>query len=203
MSKVTLFWFAAAVAVLATPAFGDDDPALFQDGSHCAGTYWCISTGRAIDPNTGEATLEFILKTSVGGSQGITEPFDTGWAETVTGATIDNLLDFEIIGGKDVIFLYCGNATCNAADVGLPATLPANPVLFAYGNTYTPNAGQPGYASSYSSQGAQPTVPGYAVVNAGPYVNGKGVIAPEPSSIVLLGCMLLMTPGVFRRYSRQ
>ncbi len=203
MSKFSAFVWVAAVTMLATAAFGDgSDPALFQNGTGCAGSYWCASTGVAVDPNTGDYTLEFILMTSVGESEGIT-PFKPGWVKDVTGATVDNLLDFEIIGGKDVIFLYCGNAFCSADDVGLPAISTAGFASFNYGSVYIPTSIQPGYGTAYDPAGHSEGTPQYAIENTTPYVNGVGVQAraSEPSSVLLLGCMLLVTIQAVRRYA--
>ena len=149
---------------------------------------------------TRRCTLEFILMTSVAESEGIT-PFKTGWVKAVTGPTVHNLLDFEIIGGKDVIFLYCGNAFCSADDVGLPVISTAGFVSFAYGSVYTPTSIQPGYGTAYDPAGHSEGTPQYAIENAAPYVNGVGVSTSEPSSVLLLGCMLLVITEALRRYA--
>lgn len=199
MLKVSLLIGAAALALLATSAFGDVvDPALFQDGSHCTGTYWCTSTTIAIDPNTGDDTLEFLVNTSTSQSEGITL-FTTGWVKAVTGSTVDDLLDFENIGGKNVIFLYCGDASCSSDDVGLPPISTAGLVSFTDGGVYDPTSGQPGFGNSYSSQGVLANPTEYGIEDVG-HINGVGVTAaPEPTSLLLFGGILLMLTGSLRR----
>lgn len=189
----------AAFGLLATSAFADiSDPALFQDGSHCSGTYWCSSTTVAVDPNTGDDTLEFIINTSVAQSEGITL-FTTGWVKAVTGSTVDDLLDFENIGGKNVLFLYCGDANCSSDDVGLPAISTAGLVSFTDGGLYVPTSGQPGFGNSYSSQGVLANPTEYAIEDVS-HVNGNGVSAvPEPASVLLFGGIPLVLAGISRR----
>jgi hypothetical protein len=202
MYKFSVLVGVAAFGLLATSAYADiSDPALFQDGSHCSGTYWCSSTTVAVDPNTGDDTLEFIINTSVNQSEGITL-FTTGWVKAVTGSTVDDLLDFENIGGKNVLFLYCGDSRCSSDDVGLPAISTAGMISFTDGALYTPTSGQPGFGDSYSSQGvlSDPTI--YSIIDPaeGARVNGVGVSAvPEPSSVLLFGGIPLVLAGALRR----
>src|ERR1700728_1985403 len=110
MSKLSTLFCLAALAVFASAAFADDDPSLFQNGANCAGTYWCASAGLGFDPVTSTSTLEFVLNSSVNESMGFTPFTVTGLVAYKTGSVVEDELDFEIIGGKDVIFLYCGNA---------------------------------------------------------------------------------------------
>src|ERR1700728_3300334 len=64
----TMLFCAAAVAVFATAAFGDDglDPTLWQNGQGCnasstppVATYWCAGTAFAAAPGQTSKTLEF------------------------------------------------------------------------------------------------------------------------------------------------
>jgi hypothetical protein len=205
-----LFVSAACLLVSATAAFADVDPALFQDGTNCSDTFWCAGTGVAVDPNTGDSTLEFLMNVPTPGKvDGITTPFDTGWVEAETGSTLDFLLDFEIVGGHDAIFLYCGQAKCTADDVGLPTKMPTVSASFILGNTFTPAPGQPGYGVSYTPN--SDATPIYGIVTGPnvtftlPFVSGIGVVdvpVPEPSGVLELAFMMIAAAAFARKWQR-
>ena len=84
MSRFSVCFCAAAVAALATAAFGDIlDPALAQTAvsSDCGGSYWCASINPGtLDPNTGDSTLEFVMSAGI-------PSFTLGWVAEETGST--------------------------------------------------------------------------------------------------------------------
>lgn len=170
-----------------------NDPAMFQDGINCVG--WCHSAGIGVDPNTSDATLEFI-------TTGIT--FTTGWV-SVQGSGGQDLLDFVDNNGTYEIFLYCGSTDCESDDAGLPTTLPTVSAANTYnatggviaGYSFTPAVGDAGYDSNstYSTYGIEDD-------SNATKVNGVGVTdteVPEPSSLLLLGSALVLSLAVLRR----
>jgi len=220
----TMLFCAAAVAVFATAAFGDDglDPTLWQNGQGCnasstppVATYWCAGTAFAAAPGQTSKTLEFLLNTvtTVGpSSTGITlfSAAQQGWVEYETGGTVDDYMDITVVGGQDAIFLYC-NVDCGPNDAVLP-TAPAvsviipwaSPALFpAAGSVspaYTPaSSTSPGWGTAYYQgtplPGTNPP-PVYGILN-------NYIATPEPSAALLLGVFLLAMTGVLRRYVRQ
>lgn len=215
----------AAGLLTGVSALADDDPAIYQTstGSNCAGgvDYWCTSAGLGTDPNTGNQTLEYLIRTSSGsGSEGITE-FTQGWVAYEDGSTVEDLLDFVVTpAGKDEIFLYCGNAYCTTGlDVGLPV-MPTNytivqtaaPSPAAGSTSYTPckvktsptcayaevgtsTYPQPGYAPQYNAAGSTTAVYNAFTIeytSTGGITSGVGKEAvPEPSSLLLLSSMMI------------
>jgi hypothetical protein len=174
-----------------------DDPALVQDGTGCFTNTWCASTGVAVDPNTGDKTLEFILNAGT--------IFNSGWVAAVTGSTVDDLLDFEKIGSSTyAIFLYCGDTHCSADDLGLPTGISAVATFTDTGDgssPYAPTSTQPGHGTVAGA------VDLFGIVDRGS-LDGSGRTAtaatPEPTSVVPLGTMLLIAgAGIRRRQKRS
>jgi len=187
-------FLAMTAAYFAPSAHADpiNDPALFQDGINCVA--WCQSTLVGVDPNTSNATLEFI-------TQGIT--FTTGWAKVVGSGGYD-LVDFVNNGGSYDIFLYCGSTDCEAPDLGLPGLVPSVSAANTYtpgsgiinGFTFTPTAGNAGY----DSNGSLGT---YGIIDDSHarQLNGVGVTdaVPEPGTWLLFATALALLAVVGRR----
>jgi hypothetical protein len=204
MSKFSMLFCTAAIAIFATAAFADD-PALFQDGTNCATTYWCASASVGNDPVTGDDTLEFKINTSTGTTQGITlwTGNQLGWvaATNPAGTVVQDLIDFEVIGGQDVAFLYCGDTKCSSDDLGLPKGIGLPTNTFVDGTQYSPTLSQPGGGSSYAYNNENVLLkdsPGYQIIDTGS-LNGKGVSAPEPSAWLLLASMVFAVAALGRR----
>lgn len=217
MSRLSVLFCAAAVALFATAAFGDDDPTLASNGVSCAGSYWCAGSGLAVDPNTGISTLEYTLKPSAGGATAGIDPstFQTGWAAAVTGTTVDDLLHFvaETVGSTttDYVFLYCGDAQCSADDLTVPLPNVTIGATFtddaysiggsSYSSTYAPTSGLPGYAVGYSAPHVYVTpnhIAEYTIADNPPFVS-----AMEPSSVLQLASMMIALGAffVYRKFS--
>lgn len=198
MRKTSILFGAATLALFATAAFAQDpgslyDPAMFQNGINCAGTYWCASDGQATDTDTSMTTLEFIMNTSPPATEGISVPWVTGWVEDKTSAgAIADLLHFTTltVGSitEDAVFLYCNplHDQCSSLDSALPTITPTISATFSLGSIYTPGKSDPGYATATIAPG-QTGVPTYAIID---------VATPEPSAVLLLSVMLIGL-GVF------
>jgi hypothetical protein len=192
MRKTSILFGAAALALFATAAFAQDlsdpyDPALFQNGTNCSGTYWCASDGQAANPDDSvdPPTLEFIISTPPPGT-GISFPWAKGWvADKTTGGATADLLDFTTVtvNGKasDAVFLYCNplHDQCSSLDSGLPTITPTIGASFTLGSIYAPTSSQPGYATATIAPGTT-GVPTYAIIDT-----------PEPSAVLLLSFMLI------------
>ena len=181
-----------------------DDPALFQDGTGCATNTWCASIGAAVDPNTGDKTLEFIFNA---GTVSAPTSLRSGWVAAVTGSTVDDLLDFVKIGSTYSVFLYCGDTSCSADDVGLPTGIVPGATYAdgtVYGQPIALTSTQPGFGTIGGPNGAC-NCDVFDIIDRGS-VSGIGVTAtaPEPSSVVPLGTMLLIAgAGIRRRQKRS
>ena len=194
------FLLASTAFVFVGIASADDDPALWQTGTNCTGTYWCSSIASALDTYTGYDTLEFVMNNST--TNGIPSWTQTGiMAFTSNGlstGTVDDLLDFQNVGGNAVIFLYCGDTKCVANDIGLPKSYTAT-AFATDGGTYTPLASQPGYGESWSNGVGIPAAT-FAIIDTGANLNGVGKIAvPEPTSVLLLCSVLAIVGAASRR----
>lgn len=202
MTRSSLLFCVAGITVFAAGAFAQNnplDPDLYQDGSHCAGSFWCASAVDAVDPNTQQTTLQFIMNNIVPpGYQGISVPWITGWVadETSNGAIAD-LLDFTTATinnvMEDIVYLYCNPLydKCSSLDSGLPTTPPTISAHFTMGTPYIPTGNQPGTATAQIGKATGPAA--FSVLS------GTTVATPEPSAVLLLSGMLLAVGIIARR----
>jgi hypothetical protein len=165
-----------------------NDPSLFEDGSHCSNTFWCGSSTVATDPITSITTVEYIFNSAipaVGAGDVKIKEFGS--------STIGDVIRFENIGGKAVVFVFSSDTAGGlAADVGLPSSFQSNTLTPTTGESsaglfvFTPTPTQPGYC--FLVIGGDPCTGGNYPVT---YGLTSADVVPEPASLALLGAGLL------------